>query len=127
MYQKNTKVYSKPNSYLIKKDTNIRSLVGIGNLEDFIELEFKLPYEFKVINTVIVNLEGINFRIGNYEVIKTNIIKSRYTNDDQIAIMLNKDNSAADKLAFTRMQEWREWSSKLAKAIVSFSENKNHN
>lgn len=49
---------------------------------------------------------------------KTELIHHRYSNDDQIAIMLNKDDSAEDALRYERMQQWREWSSALAKKIV---------
>jgi hypothetical protein len=45
-------------------------------------------------------------------------INKQFTNDDQIAIMLNKDNSEEDLLLFNKMQEWREWSGIMAKKII---------
>ena len=52
---------------------------------------------------------------------KTIIIKWRYSNDDQIAIMLNKDESEEDLERYNRMQSWREWASTLSKAIVNLN------
>ena len=46
----------------------------------------------------------------------------RYTNDDQIAIMLNKDDDEESALAFQKMQEWREWASVVAKKIMEVIE-----
>lgn len=56
---------------------------------------------------------------GTYDDYKTKMIKARYSNDDQIAIMLNKDSgNEEDALAYQRMQEWREYSAKVAKEIM---------
>lgn len=52
---------------------------------------------------------------------KTIIIKWRYSNDDQIAIMLNKDESEEDLERYNRMQSWREWASTLSKKIVELN------
>lgn len=50
---------------------------------------------------------------------KAAIIKWRYSNDDQIAILLNKDDSAEDKMRYVKMQEWRDYAGLLAKKFVS--------
>lgn len=42
-------------------------------------------------------------------------IAKRYSNDDQLAIILNKDD---DPLSFQKMQEWRGWSSLMAHKIM---------
>lgn len=56
---------------------------------------------------------------GNYGDYKKAIIQKKYSNDDQIAIMLNKDSGEeADILAYQKMQEWREWASTVAKKIL---------
>ena len=49
-----------------------------------------------------------------YASLKTRLVKRRYSNDDQIAIMLNDDAEAMEK-----MQEWRAWSARLAHKILS--------
>ena len=50
---------------------------------------------------------------------KTKIIKWRYSNDDQIAILINKDDSEEDIIKYNRMQEWREYAAKLARKIIN--------
>lgn len=60
--------------------------------------------------------------IHNYADAKRLIIAKRYTNDDQIAIMLNKDDDEESALAFRKMQEWREWASVVAKKIMEVIE-----
>lgn len=54
----------------------------------------------------------------SYGYFKSNIIKKRYSNDDQIAILLNKDSSEEDLLKYNKMQEWRDWAGILAKAFM---------
>lgn len=57
---------------------------------------------------------------GVYADYKKAIIQKKYNNDDQIAIMLNKDSGEeVDLMAYRKMQEWREWSSIVAKKIIS--------
>lgn len=48
---------------------------------------------------------------------KRYIIGWRYSNDDQMAIILNKDDSEEDLLRYNKMQEWRVFAAKLAKKI----------
>ena len=56
---------------------------------------------------------------ATYEQLKAKYIKRLFSNDDQIAIMLNKGNSEEDDLLYEKMQEWREWSGRLAKKVIS--------
>ena len=57
---------------------------------------------------------------GTYADYKKAIIQKKYSNDDQIAIILNKDSGDdLDILAYQKMQEWREWASIVAKKIMS--------
>lgn len=57
---------------------------------------------------------------GVYADYKKAIIQKKYSNDDQIAIMLNKDSGEeVDLMAYRKMQEWREWASIVAKKIIS--------
>lgn len=59
-----------------------------------------------------------NTGIRTYADAKRFIIQKRYSNDDQIAIMLNKDNDEEGAFAFQKMQEWREWASTVAHKIM---------
>ena len=56
---------------------------------------------------------------ATYEQLKAKYVKVHYSNDDQIAIMLNHGRSEEDALAFVKMQEWREWCGVLAKKVIS--------
>jgi hypothetical protein len=58
-----------------------------------------------------------------YEQLKAKIVKRIFSNDDQIAIMLNKDDSENDLMIYNKMQEYRGWASVLAKKILSLKEN----
>lgn len=60
--------------------------------------------------------------LQTYADAKKFVVSKRYTNDDQIAIMLNKDEDEESALAFQKMQEWREWASILAKKIMEVIE-----
>ena len=46
--------------------------------------------------------------------VKASVIKSRYSNDEQIAIMLNRERSEKDALLYGKMQEWREFAAEIA-------------
>lgn len=70
-------------------------------VEDFEEVD---ESEFELIDDVYYD-----FRNKPYAYIKTFIIKLHYSNDDQIAIMLNNN---VDKM--NEMQEWREYASEVA-------------
>lgn len=60
------------------------------------------------------------FKNGTYGDYKKAIIQKKYSNDDQIAIMLNKDSGMSeDLLAYDKMQEWREWASIVASKIMN--------
>lgn len=65
--------------------------------------------------------------ILSYADAKEYIIKKRYSNDAQIAIMLNKENSAEDELAYDKMQDWRDWASTVAHKIMEQIEQPNTN
>lgn len=56
---------------------------------------------------------------GSYGDYKKAIIQKKYNNDDQIAIILNKDSGLSDDIfAYQKMQEWRSWASAVADKIM---------
>ena len=78
----------------------------------------------------ITRLEGFlypdtyNFYVGGrattaLETLIKTFNKKIYSNDDQIAIMLNRGRSEQDNMAFEKMQEWRDWAGSLAKKIIT--------
>lgn len=59
---------------------------------------------------------NINADYGDW---KKRFINKQFSIDDQIAIILNKDDSDEDLLLYKKMQEWRDWAGLLAKRIIS--------
>lgn len=112
MYQIRNIVYSEPGYILVGK--NKKGYQFEGQLSDFIEE--KLNLDDMQVNGEFVTYSGIIQYIGanpNYAELKKEMVKRRYSNDDQIAIMLNDDIEAMQK-----MQSWRDWSSEVATKIM---------
>lgn len=117
MYIKEDTIYADVYKYLKHKTKRIIALQIKGNPEDWDELDMTDPIQVKFDNKMIKWENGLLACIPEtmtYEGIKTKIIKSRYSNDDQIAIILNKDKSDSDMLDYQRMQDWRDFAQKIA-------------
>lgn len=120
MYKVKDTVYSEPGYMLVKP--GFRGYSRKGELKDFTEEKlntetFSIQGNIIYIGSVIIGQYDPKKTYGDY---KTSIIKGRYSNDDQIAIMLNKDNSEEDLEKYNRMQAWREWAAKLARLITEW-------
>lgn len=121
MYVKGNRVYADAYKYLKHKERNIVALSIKGNPDDYEEVSMDMPLEVKVNGNMISWNKGMfmkNVSDLSYEGIKSTIIKSRYSNDDQIAIMLNKDESEEKRMYFDKMQQWREFAADITKAIL---------
>lgn len=119
MYKVRNKVYAEAGSLLIGK--NKRGYVFIGEVSDFSEEAIRID-DMKVEGNFLTYSNGRIKELYNpdltYEQLKAKYIKRLFSNDDQIAIILNKDKSAADAELFDKMQEWREWCGVLAKKVM---------
>lgn len=119
MYTIGNIVYASP-GYFLKCEKQI-GYQFVGNESDFTEEVVRIDDMVKTGPFIKYN-NGLSrvFVDSNttYGDLKSHFIKTRYDNDSQIAIILNKDNSEEDLLKYTRMQEWREWSATLAKAVL---------
>ena len=99
-----------------------------GQETDFTEVD--IPLDDMVIYDGVVTYGGglvrqiIHSDAMTYAALKAEMVKRRYSLDDQIAVMLNKDDDAESALAYEKMQEWREWSGRVAKAIIETLNNK---
>ena len=124
MYKIRNKVYAEA-GYLLKSSSRI-GYAFEGNLIDFIEMpiiidDMHIEGKYLVYNNgLLVERYDPNL---TYEQLKTKIVKRLFSNDDQIAIMLNKDDSENDLMLYNKMQEYRNWASVLAKKILSLKEN----
>ena len=56
---------------------------------------------------------------NDYGGIKTSIIKTKYSNDDQLAILCNRDSGdEIDEVKYKDMQKWRDFASDAARKIL---------
>lgn len=124
MYKVRNKVYAEAGSLLIGK--NKRGYVFIGEVSDFSEEAIRID-DMKVEGNFLIYSNGKIREIYNpnqtYEQLKAKYIKRLFSNDDQIAIMLNKERSAEDAELYDKMQEYRDWCGVLAKKVVSLANN----
>lgn len=126
MYKKGNVVYADAYKYLVHKSKGIIAFAQSGDESEFEEKE--LPMPIKIIDEgggfySIQDVSKIKFYFSksDYVTIKTEMIKKRYSNDDQIAIMLNVELSEEDKVYYNKMQEWREFSGYIARQIESIT------
>ena len=122
MYIKNNKTYAEPYKYLIKEGTRRIIALHLGEVrEDFEERDMTLPINARIDGPLVKWENGLFAALPEsmtYEAIKAKIIKSRYSNDDQIAILLNKSKGPEEELEYQRMQRWRDMASDVAKSAL---------
>lgn len=120
MYKVRNKVYAEAGSLLI--GNNKRGYVFVGELSEFSEKAINLD-DMRIEGQFLVYSDGLIRELYNpnmtYEQLKAKYVKRLFSNDDQIAIMLNKDRSAEDAELFEKMQEYRDWCGTLAKKVIS--------
>ena len=122
MFIKGNMIYSEA-GYILKCDNKKAFQLPYNASKEYIEIPINITNT--KIESGMINMDGVVFRNNkkyDYGQWKANIIKKRYSNDDQIAILLNKDDSAEDKMRYDKMQEWREYASALAKKFVELNE-----
>lgn len=121
MFQKGNKVYAEVGNYLRHKTKRMIGLTIVGNIEDFEEMPLNEPLD------VVVEKDMFYFNNRmfackpeemSYAGIKTRLITSRYSNDDQMALILNYGKSDEDTEFFNKMQEWRNWAGEVAKIVT---------
>lgn len=124
MFVKGKKIFADRGCYLKHKQLPIIGLTINGNPDDYEEV--------RILDSLDVVVDGNKVLIYNrkfailpdsisYSDIKKRVIKSRYTEDDQIAIILNKDESEEDAMYFQKMQEWRDFASEVARLATQNS------
>ena len=123
MYKVRNKVYAEAGSLLIGK--NKRGYSFLGELSEFSEKAIRLD-DMRIDGQFLVYSDDLIRELYNpnmtYEQLKAKYVKRLFSNDDQIAIMLNKDRSAEDAEMFDKMQEYRDWCGTLAKKVISLKE-----
>lgn len=128
MFAKGNKIYAEVGNYLRHKTKSVIGFTIVGDIEDFDEYPLNNPLD--------IVLEQDKFFFNNrmfvcqpktmdYAGIKTKLITSRYSNDDQMALILNNGMSEDDTMLFNKMQEWRSFAGDIARSVVSLQNVKN--
>ena len=121
MYIKNNVVYADAGNILISKTAIGYSLMA--DIADIQEQQINLQ-DMKLEGEFLKYSDGLivqGYKNLDYAGWKADVIKWRYTTDDQMAIILNKDESAEKLLEYNRMQEWRDWAGTLANKILNIN------
>lgn len=122
MYQIKNKIYADA-GYKLKHENKIAFNFENVDLKDVVEIPITFDNMRVEGNFIIYGTNRDYISCIEYGDWKKKLINKQFTNDDQIAIILNKDDSDDDLMLFNKMQEWREWSGVLAKKIVSVISN----
>lgn len=121
MFKKNDKVYSTPGFYLVHKTKPIYALVMRGDISEYEEQKLNSPLDIEIVGDMIFYQDrrlACCVKEKTHAAIKATLIKSRYSNDDQIALMLNKDNCEEDAQLYKKMQDWRDWADSFATRVM---------
>lgn len=118
MYKVKDKIYADA-GFILKHNNKLGFNFRDIGLEDVSEIKINLD-DMCIQNGTIVYSNGLLREIlscNTYGEWKSKIISKQFNNDDQIAIMLNKEDSEEDLLLYNKMQEWRDWAGVVAKKI----------
>lgn len=123
MYTRQDYTYSEAGYFL--KGRNIIALSAPSERAPFEEVEISL--DDMTVTEEFITFDIFSWRnpgIRTYADAKKFVVEKKYSNDDQIAIILNRDEDDADSmLAYQKMQEWRDWASVVARKIISLIQN----
>lgn len=115
MYKKDNTVYAEAYKYLRHKSGRAVGFAVPGNVGDFDELDIDMGSLEKGDNEITFNgILKIFVPDFSHKSVKKKIVASRYSNDDQIAIMLNGDNESME-----RMQRWRAFADEVSERAAS--------
>lgn len=119
MYTIKNKTYADA-GYVLKYKNKVAFSFEDVDEKDVLETKLNLE-NMQKIGKFVAYSDGLKEYISctEYKEWKKKWVNKQFTNDDQIAIILNKDDSEEDLLLFNKMQEWREWSGVIAKKIIS--------
>lgn len=119
MFIKNNIIFSEAGKYLSAQNF-LGFKVNDSDITKYTEKEFEEPTisgQFLIMGEIRTILPD-DMTYGN---LKKKFIEWHYSNDDQIAIILNKDNDDSCKTDYDRMQEWRDWAGTLANKILNIN------
>ena len=118
MYTIKNKTYADA-GYILKYKNKVAFSLEDVDKKDVLETKISLENLQKIGNFVVYPGGYKDYisctEFGDW---KAKWVNKQFTNNDQIAIMLNKEDSEEDLLLFNKMQEWRQWAGLVAKKIV---------
>lgn len=123
MFVKDNILYADAYKYLKHKTApTVAMIVPLTNstIGDYEEVSFKDPLDIEVKDNTIYwgnRLFLIKVKSLKYADVKTAIIKSRYSDDDQMSIILNRDKGEEKEVLYQKMQEWRDFAGYIAKTV----------
>lgn len=124
MYIYKDKIFSDGGKVLILNGER-RLSVNIGGIDISTITEETINTDTISRDGLFIRYDGIlqyNYPSYNYDQWKTHLVKQRFTNDDQIAIILNRDSGQKDDVTmYDKMQEWRDWCSYLSRRFVEIN------
>lgn len=121
MYTKNNIIYSDAGKYLkYNNQISFNISLPVEEQDNITEIELNLDnIEIKPFNVIIVdNIFMINVNKLTKKDIKLAIINTRYDNNDQIALVLNRNNSEESEQSYFKMQEYRAFAEALTNKIL---------
>ena len=125
MYKKNGKIYASAWHYLRHKTKKVVAQSvdeHASSAEDFEEVALERPGTFEVRGGRLWWGGGLfTCRLGalTYAAVKDAVVRSRYSEADQIAVMLNRENGGEDAALYDEMQRWRDFAAAAAKAVTA--------
>ena len=122
MFIKSNMIYSEA-GYILKCDNKKAFQLPYDSSKTYIEIPIDITNT--KIESGMINMDGVVFRNNekyDYGQWKANIIKKRYSNDDQIAIMLNRGDEESN-IIYNKMMRWRDWATAVAHMIVNLNKN----
>lgn len=120
MYKVKNKIYADTGRILKYKNKVAYYFEGV-DAKDILEVDVTIE-DMYIRNNVAIYSGGLLKEVlksTDYGDLKAKMINKQFSNNDQIAIMLNKDETTEDRVLFEKMQKWRKWSGEVAKKIIS--------
>ena len=130
MFAKGDKIYADSGKYLNHKVLKVCALSIQGNQDDYEEFDMDTPIQIEIIGDMFFwqnKMFAHRPKKFDYSSIKESIVKNRYSYDDQIAIMLNKDIKEDGSFQFDKMQQWREFAGTMANLVCNQLNNDKNN
>lgn len=128
MYVKDNILYADAGHYLKRRNVPIVAMampLTETTEDDYEEIPFSSPLDVCVDGKTVYwggRLFLVRVKSLKYAVIKTAVIKSRYSDDDQMALLLNRDKGPDRELLYQKMQQWRSFAADIARAAATTPE-----